>query len=125
NPVLASGQIEGGALQSYGWANTERLELTSEGNYTAGHLGEYAIPTALDTPSFDVELLEDPCDFGAEGAKGVGELPMNGGAPALASAVQNATGVFAEKIPLSGEYLLSLVEKTMKDFDGSDRRETI
>jgi CO/xanthine dehydrogenase Mo-binding subunit len=111
NPVLASGQIEGGTLQAYGWANTEYLGLTDDGRYTAGHLSKYAIPTTLDSPSFDVELLEDPCVFGAEGAKGVGELPMDGGAPALAAAVQNATGVFAEKIPLSGEYLFSLIEK--------------
>jgi CO/xanthine dehydrogenase Mo-binding subunit len=58
--------------------------------------------------------LEDPCAFGAFGAKGIGELPMDGGAPALAAAVQNATGVFAEKIPLSGEYLFSLIEKNMQ-----------
>ena len=111
NPVLASGQIEGGTLQAYGWANTEYLGLTDDGRYTAGHLSKYAIPTTLDSPSFDVELLEDPCVFGAEGAKGVGELPMDGGAPALVAAVQNATGVFADRIPLSGEYLFSLIEK--------------
>jgi CO/xanthine dehydrogenase Mo-binding subunit len=114
NPVLACGQIEGGVLQAYGWANTENLGLTDDGRYTTGHLSGYAIPTTLDSPSFDVELLEDPCVFGAEGAKGIGELPMDGGAPALAAAVQNATGVFAEKIPLSGEYLYSLIEENIK-----------
>jgi CO/xanthine dehydrogenase Mo-binding subunit len=114
NPVLASGQIEGGALQSYGWANTERLVLTDNGRYSEGHLSRYAIPTTLDSPSFDIELLEDPCVFGAQGAKGIGELPMNGGAPALAAAIQNASGVFAEKIPISGEYLFSLIEKNLK-----------
>ena len=122
NPVLAIGQIEGGTLQSYGWANTEYLGLSNDGKYTAGHLSEYAIPTMLDSPSFDVELLEDPCVFGAEGAKGVSELPMNGGAPALAAAVQNATGVFAKKIPLSGEYLFSLIEKSMEESDGTDEK---
>ena len=114
NPVLASGQIEGGALQSYGWASTEYLGLTDNGRYSTGRLNKYAIPTTLDSPSFDIELLEDPLAFGAEGAKGVGELPMNGGAPALAAAIQNACGVFAEKIPISGEYLFSLIEKNTK-----------
>ena len=123
NPVLASGQIEGGTLQSYGWANTENLGLTDEGKYTAGHLSRYAIPTALDSPSFDVELLEEACDFGAEGAKGIGELPMDGGAPALAAAVQNAACVFAEKIPLSGEYLFSLVENSMNNSSETYRKE--
>ena len=125
NPVLASGQIEGGALQAYGWANTEYLGITNGGIYTAGHLNGYAIPTSLDSPLFDVELLEDPCEFGAEGAKGIGELPLDGGAPALAAAVQNATGVFAEKIPVSGEYLFTLLEKlekNMKNFDTLDNR---
>ena len=121
NPVLASGQVEGGALQSYGWANTEHLGLTDKGRYTAGHLSKYAIPTTLDSPSFDIELLEDPCVFGAEGAKGVGELPMNGGAPALAAAIQNACGVFANKIPISGEYLFSLIEKDVELPDDSGK----
>jgi len=117
NPVLACGQIEGGTLQACGWANTEYLGLKNDGRYTAGHLSRYAIPTTLDTPSISVELLEDPCIFGAEGAKGIGELPMDGGAPALLAAVQNATGVFAEKIPISGEYLFSLVEKKSNKSD--------
>ena len=114
NPVLASGQIEGGAVQSYGWANTEHLGLTGDGRYTTGHLSKYPIPTTLDSPSFDIVLFEDPCFFGAEGAKGIGELPMDGGAPAFAAAVQNACGVFAEKIPISGEYLFSLVENDLE-----------
>jgi CO/xanthine dehydrogenase Mo-binding subunit len=118
NPVLASGQIEGGTLQSYGWANTEHLGLTDDGKYSTGHLSGYAIPTALDSPSFDVELLEDSS---ALEAKGIGELPMDGGAPALAAAVQNAAGVFPEKIPLSGEYLFSLIEKDMNESGKSVR----
>lgn len=121
NPILAGGQIEGGALQSYGWANTECLNLTDDGTYTARHLSGYAIPTTLDAPLFDVVLLEDPCAFGALGAKGIGELPMDGGAPAIAAAVQNATGVFAERIPISGEYLFSLVESNMKKTGEPDK----
>lgn len=111
NPVLATGQIEGGSLQAYGWAGIEEMGLTSEGKYTTGKLSGYTIPTTLDSPRFDVALFEDPCEFGAFGAKGIGELPMDGGAPAFAAAVENATGAFAERIPITGEYLFSLLEE--------------
>ena len=43
----------------------------------------YLIPTSLDAPIMDTLLLENPAPSGPFGAKGVGELPMDGGAPAI------------------------------------------
>lgn len=111
NPVQLVGQIEGGVLQSYGWSILEDLSLTAEGKYSTGHLNGYLIPTTLDTPEFKVRFFEDPCAAGAYGAKGIGELPMDGGAPAVAAAVENAIGVFADKIPLTGEELYQLIKE--------------
>ncbi|MDR3229954.1 MAG: xanthine dehydrogenase family protein molybdopterin-binding subunit [Synergistaceae bacterium] len=118
NPVQAVGQIEGGVLQSYGWSCVENLSLTPDGKYDTGHLNGYLIPTALDTPEFSVNILEEPCSVGAYGAKGIGELPMDGGAPAIAAAVENALGVFATKIPLTGEEL----HRLMKEREASQER---
>ncbi|MDR1379465.1 MAG: xanthine dehydrogenase family protein molybdopterin-binding subunit [Synergistaceae bacterium] len=115
NPAQIVGQIEGGVLQSYGWSTIEDLTLTPEGKYSTGHLNAYLVPTTLDTPHFEVRIFEDPCAVGPYGAKGIGELPMDGGAPAVAAAVENALGVEAivDKVPLTGEELHRLMSIQM------------
>ncbi len=110
SPVLAAGQIEGGTLQALGYAYLEDVDLVN-GAYGCAHLNQYLIPTSSDTPDFFVELAETPYEGGPYGAKGLGELPMDSGAPALVAAVEHATGVFPEKIPVTGEYLHSLLSE--------------
>ena len=56
-------------------------------------LTNYIIPTSLDMPPIDVELVEKPYPRGPWGAKGVGELPMDVPAPAVAAAICQATGL--------------------------------
>ena len=123
NPTLASGQLEGGVLQGCGWSHIESLEVDAEGRYTAEHMSEYLVPTMLDAPKWEVEMLEVPSEVGPYGAKGIGELPANGGAPAFLAAVQNATGVFADFIPLTGERLWRKLEEQgeMAGAKGGDR----
>lgn len=111
NPMQAAGQLVGGVLQAIGWAHIEDIRVDGSGRYTAAHMNAYLVPTTLDTPAWKVELLEDPCAEGCYGAKGIGELPANAGAPAFISAIENATGVFAHSIPLTGEKLFELLEK--------------
>lgn len=108
SPVLAEGQIEGGSLQAFGYAYLEDVGMKN-GSYTTAHLNQYLIPTTLDTPDFSVDLQEVPFSWGPYGAKGLGELPMDSGAPALVAAVDHAAGVFSEGIPVTGEYLHSLL----------------
>ena len=110
NPVQVQGQMEGGVLQSYGYACLEDMGLTPDGAYNVSRLNGYLIPTTLDTPEFDLKVFEEPSPFGGYGAKGIGELSMDGGAPALAAAVENACGVFATEAPLTGEKLFALLE---------------
>ena len=110
NPVLASGQLEGGLLQGFGWAHIEDMELLKDGAYSAAHMNAYLVPTTMDSPAWHVEMLELPCQAGPFGAKGIGELPANGGAPAFLAAVENATGVFGKELPLTGERLFTLME---------------
>lgn len=105
HPTLCAGQIEGGTLQSVAWALMEEIKV-DRGRYLNDRLATYIIPTARDAPDIDVHLLEHPWDGGPYGAKGVGELPMDGGAPAAVAAVENATGLALAEIPVTPERLL-------------------
>ena len=105
HPTLCKGQIEGGTLQAIGWALMEEVKL-KDGRYLNDRLATYIIPTVRDTPRIDVHLLENPWEGGPFGAKGVGELPMDGGAPAVAQAIDNALGVEVTEIPATPERLM-------------------
>ena len=111
NPMQAEGQLVGGVLQGIGWAHIEDMRVDEKGKYTAAHMNAYLVPTTLDSPEWQVTLLEDPCEAGCYGAKGIGELPANAGAPAFTAAVENAVGVSASSIPLTGEKLFTLMEE--------------
>ncbi len=102
--TLCAGQIEGGTLQALGWAFMEEIKL-QDGRYLNDRLATYIIPTAKDSPRIDVHLLEHAWEGGPFGAKGVGELPMDGGAPAALGAIENALGVVAVDIPATPERL--------------------
>ncbi|HVR95792.1 MAG TPA: xanthine dehydrogenase family protein molybdopterin-binding subunit [Thermoanaerobaculia bacterium] len=105
HPVLCAGQIEGGTLQAIGWALMEEVKL-QDGRYLNDRLATYIIPTIQDSPRIDVHLLERAWEGGPFGAKGVGELPMDGGAPAAAQAIENALGIPVDEIPATPEKLL-------------------
>jgi CO/xanthine dehydrogenase Mo-binding subunit len=108
NPVMCQGQLEGGTLQAIGWALCEEL-VWKEGEIMNPRMTNYIIPTALDAPPFETLLVEKPYAHGpGGGAKGIGELPMDGGAPAIAAAVEHATGLCADALPLTPERLLAL-----------------
>ena len=85
HPILAEGQVEGGTLQGVGYATIEEIKLT-DGRYLNDRLATYIIPTSLDAPRITTILVEAPFDAAPHGAKGVGELPMDVGAPAVIAA---------------------------------------
>ena len=107
HPVLAAGQVEGGVLQALGWGHVEQMK-TENGCLMNDSMATYIIPTAMDAPDYTVEIAEMPSDRGPYGAKGLGELPMNGGAPALAAAIQDAVGLFAAEAPVASEDLIAM-----------------
>ena len=111
NPMQLRGQLTGGLLQAIGWSHLEDMRVDEKGRYTASHMNAYLVPTTLDTPEWEIELLEDPCAQGCFGAKGIGELPMNAAGPAFVSAVDSAAGIFCDSIPCTGEKLFRLVLK--------------
>ncbi len=111
HPVLAAGQIEGGTLQAVGYGLLEEL-VWDKGRIVNNRLTNYIIPTSLDAPDMETVIVEKEYSHGPFGAKGVGELPMDGGAPAIAAAVFNATGAFVTEIPITPERLLAVLEST-------------
>lgn len=88
HPALARGQIEGGSVQGLGWALLERVAMR-DGAMANAQLTNYLVPTTLDTPRLDVVLLEHPYSGGPFGAKGLGELPIDGPAPAVVNAIRS------------------------------------
>src|SRR5262245_28319433 len=113
HPVLAAGQIEGGTLQAVGYGLFEEL-VWERGRVVNNRLTNYIIPTALDAPEMETIIIENPYPHGPFGAKGLGELPMDGGAPAIAAAVFNATGAFISEIPITPERLQRDLEHNQK-----------
>ena len=106
HPVMAEGQIEGGALQAVGWATIEEIKM-KDGGYQNDRLATYLIPTALDAPRIRTILVENPYSRGPFGAKGIGELPMDGPAPAIIAAIHDATGVWLDEVPATPEKVLA------------------
>src|SRR6188508_417016 len=106
HPVLAEGQVEGGTLQAVGYATIEEMKV-QDGRYVNDRLATYLIPTSLDAPRIRSILVEKPYSGAPHGAKGVGELPMDVGAPAVVAAIHDATGVWIEDLPATPERVLA------------------
>jgi len=109
NPTLARGQVQGGVVQGIGWALMEECKWR-DGAMANNQLTNYLIPTSDDVPSVRVAFLENPYPHGAGGAKGLGELPIDGPAPAIVNAIAAATGADPRAIPVTPERLMELME---------------
>jgi CO/xanthine dehydrogenase Mo-binding subunit len=108
HPVLAGGQIEGGVAQGIGYALYEKV-VWKDGRMINNQMTNYIMPTAEDVPPIRVYFEEVPYQYGAYGAKGIGELPMDGPAPAILNAVVQATGIEFNSIPLLPEDIFRAV----------------
>ena len=102
NPVLAGGQVEGGIAQGIGYALYEKV-VWQNGHMANNQMTNYIMPTAEDVPPIHIFFEEIPFAYGAFGAKGIGELPHDGPAPAILNAIKDATGVSFNAIPLLPE----------------------
>ena len=110
HPVLCEGQVEGGTLQAVGYATIEEIKLL-DGRYLNDRLATYIIPTALDAPRLETILVEAPFEDAPHGAKGVGELPMDVGAPAVVAAIHDATGAWIHDLPATPERILAALAR--------------
>ncbi len=117
HPVLAAGQIEGGVAQGIGYALYEKCEWRN-GRLLNNQMTNYIMPTSADLPPIHVLFEEIPSIHGAFGAKGIGELPMDGPAPAILNAVEAATGIRFTHCPLLPEDIFERM--TRSDHGGSE-----
>ncbi len=110
HPVLAAGQVEGGVAQAIGWTLYEDVAWR-DGRMANSRMTDYIIPTSVDAPPIRVYFRETPYEHGpAGGAKGIGELPMDGPAPAIVAAIENALGVRIRRIPVTAEVIQEALE---------------
>jgi putative selenate reductase molybdopterin-binding subunit len=110
NPELALGQVYGAVLKSIGHALYEEMAFDRAGRCLTTTLGDYGAPTIQELPR-DVEAKLIPTDdpFGPFGGKSIAEISVNGAAPAIASAVHDATGVWIRDWPITGEKIAKML----------------
>ena len=111
NPQTLEGQIEGGSLQGVGLGRYEEIIFTPEGQVMSNNLGTYLVPTTKDTPQIHSIIVEEPWKEGPYGAKGIGEQPLMGVAPAITNAIYNAIGVRISEIPATPERVWKAIQK--------------
>jgi len=103
NPITASGQVEGGMVQALGYAHCEEMAYDESGVPQATDFHDYHIYRADEMPDLEVIFVETYEESGPYGAKAVAEIPKDGVAPALASAIYDATGLMIREIPYTPE----------------------
>jgi CO/xanthine dehydrogenase Mo-binding subunit len=110
HPVLAAGQIEGGVAQGIGFSLYENV-VWSDGRMSNHQMTNYIIPTAADVPPIRVFFVPN---LGSGGPKGLGELPMDGPAPAIVNAIEDATGASINQVPLMPEDLMRVMSGPLR-----------
>jgi len=110
NPMRVQGQIQGGAMQGLGYALTEDLAI-QDGYVQAALFADYLIPNAQDFPDVLVDILESGEGKGPLGARGIGEPPIGNVAATIASAIHDAIGVRPDRLPMTPERVLALLDE--------------
>ena len=103
NPMIVEGQIMGGLTEAYAMANMQFITFDEAGNCVGSNYMDYLLPTAWETPGFELHEVVTPCPHHPIGAKGIGECATVGGPAAFVNAVMDAlkgTGVRNIDMPL-------------------------
>lgn len=115
NPLTAQGQMEGGQTQALGYAVSEEMTYDEKGKLEERRFGDYHIFQAEEMPELISMMIKNYEVAGPYGAKGVGEIPIDGAGQAVANAVYNAAGVRIYDLPILPEKVWrALQEKKMK-----------
>ncbi len=107
---IIQGQMQGGLLQGIGYSSMEQMECNNKGIIRNNSLSDYIIPTSVDVPNLVTEIINNPYSHGPYGAKGAGELPLVGVAPAYVEAMENALGVNLNKAPFTPEDTMRVLQ---------------
>ena len=104
NPMIVEGQIEGGLTMGLAPAMFEEIVYDENGQNLSGTFADYLLPTAVESPKWELGKTITPSPHHPIGAKGVGESPTVGAPPAIANAVVDALwhlGVRHVDIPIT------------------------
>ncbi|MDQ7080583.1 MAG: 4-hydroxybenzoyl-CoA reductase subunit alpha [Paracoccaceae bacterium] len=113
NPLAVEGQIEGSVWMGMGQALSEETRYQDGLPAHAGLL-DYKVPTMVESPDIEVHIVESIDPLGPFGAKEAGEGALSGFPPALVNAVQDATGVDMDVLPLSPDRVLDALRKARR-----------
>jgi 2-furoyl-CoA dehydrogenase large subunit len=114
NPMIAEGQIYGGALHGLGGALYEELEYDDDGQFLTGSFMDYLVPTASEAPVIDIAHIVSPSPLTPLGSKGLGESSSMTVPAVIANAVSDALGPMGVRItelPMSPTRLWTLIEQ--------------
>jgi CO/xanthine dehydrogenase Mo-binding subunit len=115
NPSSVAGQVEGGVVQGIGYALYEEM-VWDTGRLANPSLMDYKIPGTMDSPpKINTILIEEPDETGPFGAKGIGEPPIVGIAPAIANALAHASGIHLRRLPMTPETVLGALREKPHD----------
>jgi CO/xanthine dehydrogenase Mo-binding subunit len=103
NPMLVEGQVEGGISMGVGFALQEEMLFDSQGRLINPNLTNYIMPTSLDMPKVEVDIVDSFDPTGPFGAKGVGEPTCVATAAAIMNAIHDAVGVRITSLPATAE----------------------
>jgi carbon-monoxide dehydrogenase large subunit len=121
NPMIVEGQIMGGLTEAYAMASMQFITFDAEGNCVGSNYMDYLLPTAWETPGFELHEVVTPCPHHPIGAKGIGECATVGGPAAFVNAVMDAikdTGVRNIEMPLLADRVYEAIQ-TKKDISGA------
>jgi putative selenate reductase molybdopterin-binding subunit len=111
NPITASGQIEGGVSQALGYALCEEMIYDKKGNVRERDFHDYHIFQANEMPEIETIFIETFEPSHPFGVKAVGEIPMDGVAPAIGNAIRDACEVHLHQIPATPERVWKALNK--------------
>ena len=107
--LVVHGQVNGGIIQSLGYAAMEKLDFHPTKGFKQIGLSDYIIPTSMDFPEQSSSLVHNPYPYGPSGAKGMGELVFNGASAAFVDAVSRAIDKDIRAIPIPPETITELL----------------
>jgi len=109
---IVHSQMQGGFLQGIGYSSMEQISTNEKGRFRNTSYIDYSIPTAVDVPNLFTDFINNPYPYGPYGAKGAGELPVVGVAPAYLEALEQALGnVSLNKVPFTMEDIMTVLNE--------------
>ncbi len=110
NPMLVEGQVEGGISMGVGFALQEEILFNANGVQMNPNLTNYIMPTSLDMPEVEVDIVDNYDPSGPFGAKGVGEPTLVPTAACILNAIYDAVGVRITSLPATAEKVFNAIQ---------------